>query len=124
MATLLFVTSENAKIYSPLVLKYFFWAKPGTIKKRIRIDDSENQILDEKISDNLKHFNRLYWYYNYVENKLNKNLKSEMKEFTDNIHINLKKLLEGFNDIEIYCKNGPGTLEEDKIYTTSIENLV
>lgn len=110
----------------------FIYIKDNSLRKtklneminKIKIDSIKPTDVNQKIGDEVKHFDRLYWYYNYIGNKLNKNLQLQMKEFIDNIHINFKILSEGFNDVELYCKNGPGNLSESDIYTTSMDNLV
>uniref|UniRef100_A0A6C0IVN0 Uncharacterized protein n=1 Tax=viral metagenome TaxID=1070528 RepID=A0A6C0IVN0_9ZZZZ len=113
-------------------LEMFIDIKDNSLRKtklneminKIKIDSIKPKDVNQKIGEKVKHFDRLYWYYNYIGNKLNKNLQLQMKEFIDNIHINLKILSEGFNDVELYCKNGPGNLSESDIYTTSMDNLV
>ena len=79
---------------------------------------------DNKPGENVVHLNRMLWYYNYIKNKMGENLDNKMGEFKTNITDNLKRLQEGFNDVETYCKNGPGNIDEEHIYTTSISNLV
>ena len=66
----------------------------------------------------------MLWYFNYIKNKSGEDLKNKLEDFEANIKDNLKRLLEGFNDVETYCKNGPGNIDEEDIYTTNINNLV
>ena len=96
------------------------------------VENTDNKNNKNKPGESVVHLNRMLWYYNYIknkldgdlENKLGEDLENKMGEFKTNITDNLKRLLEGFNNVETYCKNGPGNIDEEDIYTTSISNLV
>ena len=89
------------------------------------LDTVINPVNSTKPPSNVSELNRLLWYYTYIKYKCqNKCDNDNFEAFKSNIKNNLIELLEGFENIDLYCKNDPGHIIEDDIYSSSIENLV
>jgi len=95
-----------------------------------KLDEGEGEgginspIKGNKPEDSVSELDRLMWYYTYVKFKTGKKYKTKFEDFTNNIKNNLNELLEGFETIDIYCKNGPGDIKEEGIYSSSISGLI
>ncbi len=107
-----------------------FIKQDSNLKRKIKLKNTIKQILQnkkivgDKPTDDIYELDRLVWYFTYIKNKAKNNYKNEFDEFEKNIHTNITQIWKGFNNISKYSKNGPGNLTSDKIYTSSIKELI
>lgn len=88
------------------------------------INNINNPVFGNKPDNSVLSFSRIIWYFTYVKYKSNNNHNNLLQEFKENIKINLNELYRGFDNIDNYCISGPGNINEDDIYTSSIDELL
>ena len=93
------------------------------VKKKINEPFKPNNTTQTKPTNKIQNLDRLLFYYNIVAKKSIQNYNSELEDFINTINVNLNIIYEAFININNYCDNGPGDINEHDLYSMSIKNL-